>query len=62
MKLFDETMTSAQAREALWRYADAHRGEDMEEVRQEYKRVAAAIAKRELEQNTGRLTADAVAE
>ena len=54
--LFNDKMTSSEAKRVLFEYADAHRGENMEEVKAQYKEVAKRIINREFKSNEGYMT------
>lgn len=45
--MFNETMSSTEAMRIFFEYADAHRGEDMEAVKEEYRKVSRQIIQRE---------------
>ena len=54
--LFNENMSSKDAQKILFDYAEKHRGEDMEEVKKEYREVLPKIIRREMKENEGWLT------
>lgn len=55
-RMFDETMSSTQAQRIFFDYAAAHKGEDIEEVKEEYRHVSKQIIIRELKENDGYMT------
>lgn len=55
-ELFNDRMSSAEAKRVLWEYAYAHRGEDIEEVKAQYREVAKRIIAREQKENERYMT------
>ena len=54
--LFNDNMSSTEAKRVLFEYADAHKGENLEEVKAQYKEVVKRIIDRELKTNEGNMT------
>ena len=54
--LFNVKMSSVEAQTVLFNYAASHRGENIEDIKEEYRRVASEIMERELSQNRDVLT------
>jgi len=54
--MFNDKMSSTEAMRMLFEYASAHRGEDMEDVKKEYREVSRKIVLREAKESNGRMT------
>lgn len=57
-KLFDERMTSSEARKILFSSVDGKTKEEIAQIKEEYSQIAPKIAKRELEKGKGWFTSD----
>ena len=60
MKYFNENMTSTQARNILFSSVDHMSKAEVEEIKKEYREIAPALMERELKENEGWLTEEAV--
>lgn len=54
--LFNDKMSSAEAQRIFFDYVVAHKGENVEAVKDEYRKVSRLIVKRERKENVGKLT------
>ncbi len=54
--IFNETMSSTEAVRIFFDYAAAHRGEDLNEVEKEFRKVSAQISQRERQDGKNRMT------
>ena len=57
-KMFSEHMSSNELRRVFFNYADKHRGENIENVKREYREIAKKVLMRELKTNAGAMTSD----
>ena len=56
--IFNERMSSQEAQRVFFEYVAAHRGENIEGVKQEYKDVLKTIVRKELKSNDGYMTSN----
>ena len=54
--LFNNKMSSAEAQRIFFNYVVEHRGENVEAVKDEYRKVSRQIIRRERKENAGHLT------
>ena len=55
-KIFDAKMSSSEAQRVFFNYVDKHKGENLDDVKKEYKDVSKRIILRELKEKPGMMT------